>query len=80
MAAEKIAITLDKELVNRLDELVAARQFASRSRAVQEAVREKLDRLDRTRLANECIKLDTRFEQEMAEQGMNADVESWPEY
>jgi metal-responsive CopG/Arc/MetJ family transcriptional regulator len=80
MAAEKIAVTLDKELVNRLDQLVAARHFASRSRAVQEAVREKLDRLDRTRLASECKKLDPRFEQELAEQGMNADVESWPEY
>ena len=62
MSAAKIAITLDEDLVARLDQLVAARQFSSRSRAVQDAVREKLERLDRTRLARECEKLDPRFE------------------
>ena len=80
MATEKIAITLDEELILRLDQLVAARQFPSRSRAVQEAVREKLDRLDHSRLAKECQKLNPQFEQELAEQGMTADAESWPEY
>lgn len=80
MATEKIAITLDVGLVSRLDQLIAEHKFPSRSRAVQEAVREKIERLDRTRLADECRKLDPRFEQEMAEQGMNVDVESWPEY
>ena len=80
MAVEKIAITLDEDLVVRLDKLVAARQFTSRSRAVQEAVREKLERMDRTRLARECKKLDPKFEQNMAELGMNADAQTWPEY
>lgn len=80
MNAAKIAVTIDQDLVARLDELVAARQFASRSRAIQDAVREKLDRLDRTRLARECQKLKPRFEQRMAEQGMEADADQWPEY
>jgi metal-responsive CopG/Arc/MetJ family transcriptional regulator len=80
MAAAKIAITLDKELVERLDKLVEARQFDSRSRAVQEAVREKLDRIDRTRLARECKKLNPRVERKMAELGMESDSRSWPEY
>jgi metal-responsive CopG/Arc/MetJ family transcriptional regulator len=80
MAAERIAITLDTELLNRIDQLVATRQYASRSWVVQEAVREKLKRLDRTSLAKECKKLDSRVEQEIAEQGMSGDVESWPEY
>ena len=80
MSAAKIAITLDEDLVARLDQLVAARQFTSRSRAVQDAVREKLDRLDRPRLARECDKLDPRFERQLAEQGIRADAEAWPEY
>jgi metal-responsive CopG/Arc/MetJ family transcriptional regulator len=80
MASAKIAITLDERMLSRLDALVHERQFASRSRAVQEAVREKLARLDRTRLARECAKLDPSFEQELAEQGFDADAESWPEY
>ncbi len=80
MGTAKIAITLEEELVDRLDELVAERQFASRSRAVQEAVREKLSRLDRTRLARECRKLDPRFEQKLAELDFAAGTDSWPEY
>jgi metal-responsive CopG/Arc/MetJ family transcriptional regulator len=80
MNAAKIAITLERDLLNRLDELVAEQKFASRSRAVQEAVREKLSRLDRTRLARECRKLDPKFEQKLAEQDFAAGLESWPEY
>jgi metal-responsive CopG/Arc/MetJ family transcriptional regulator len=80
MGTAKIAITLEEELVDRLDELVAERQFASRSRAVQEAVREKLSRLDRTRLARECRKLDPKFEQKLAEQDFAVETDSWPEY
>ena len=80
MSAAKIAITLDEELVTRLDELVAQNHFASRSRAVQEAVREKLERLDRTRLVRECAKLDPQFERQLAEQGLDADAKQWPKY
>ncbi|HEY3391389.1 MAG TPA: ribbon-helix-helix domain-containing protein [Lacipirellulaceae bacterium] len=80
MASDKIAITLDHDLVRRLDQLVAARHFPNRSRAVQEAVREKLERVDRTRLAYECKKLDPKFEKQLAELGMNADAEIWPEF
>jgi metal-responsive CopG/Arc/MetJ family transcriptional regulator len=80
MASAKIAITLDEELLIRLDRLVAERQFPSRSGAVQEAVREKLQRFDHSRLARECAKLDAAFERDMAELGMQADAATWPEY
>ena len=36
--------------------------FTDRSRAIQEAVEEKLERLERTRLAEECAKFDPAFE------------------
>jgi metal-responsive CopG/Arc/MetJ family transcriptional regulator len=80
MSIAKIAVTLDKALLTRLDELVAERRFPSRSRVVQEAVREKLERLDRRRLERECRKLNPRAERELAELGLEADVEAWPEY
>jgi Arc/MetJ-type ribon-helix-helix transcriptional regulator len=80
MSAAKIAITLESELLARLDALVERKEFPNRSRAVQEAVREKLDRIDRGRLARECKKLDPRFERELAELGLGDDAESWPEY
>jgi Arc/MetJ-type ribon-helix-helix transcriptional regulator len=54
--------------------------FASRSQAVQAAVREKLDRLAAGRLARECARLDPAEEQALAEEGLGEDAGSWPEY
>lgn len=80
MASDKVAITIDKELLKRLDRLVAERHFPSRSRAVQEAVEEKLARLERTRLATESAKLDRRSERALADEGLKGEAEEWPEY
>lgn len=80
MRTVKIAVTMDHKLLARLDYLVAHNQFPNRSQAVQEAVREKLERLDRSRLARECAKLDPAFEQAMAEEGLTEDAVEWPEY
>jgi len=80
MAAAKVAITIDEELLRRIDRLVEMRKFANRSRAIQEAVRDKLERLERGRLARECAKLDRAFEQRMADEGLAGDLEEWPEF
>jgi len=80
MAKVKIAVTLDEDMVARLDQLVEEDKFPSRSRAVQEAVCDKLQRLKRGRLARECAKLDPSFEKALAEEGMAADYKQWPEY
>ena len=80
MSTAKVAITLDENLLKRLDQLVKNRLFENRSRAIQEAVGEKLARLERNRLARECAKLDRKFEQTMAEEGMSVEVGEWPEY
>ena len=58
MATTKVAISLDSKLLQQLDRLVAEQVFPNRSQAVQDAIRDKLDRLARTRLARECAKLD----------------------
>jgi metal-responsive CopG/Arc/MetJ family transcriptional regulator len=70
MSTAKGAMTLDEDLLKRLDRLVKNRTFENRSRAIQEAVSEKLARLDRGRLARECAKLDRKSEQTMAEEGL----------
>ncbi len=80
MARSKVAISLDSAALERLDRLVRRRVFPNRSRAIQEAVNEKLERLERTRLARECAKLDPRVEKALAEEGMSAELTSWPEY
>ncbi len=80
MGKSKVAITLEDELLARLDELVAQQRFPSRSRAVEEAVEEKLSRVDRSRLARECAKLDPAFERQLADEGLAGDLAEWPEY
>lgn len=80
MSTVKVAITMDENIVKHLDRLVKSHLFENRSRAIQEAVSEKLARLEYSRLARECKKLDRTFEQNMAEEGMSAEVEEWPEY
>jgi metal-responsive CopG/Arc/MetJ family transcriptional regulator len=80
MASAKIAITLDKNLLRRLDLLIAAKGYPSRSRIIQEAVEEKIGRLERRRLAREVVKLDPAEEEALAEEGMGLDFQEWPEY
>ena len=52
---------------------------ASRSQLIQQAVRERLARLRRTSLAEECAKLDPDAERAEAEHGLVAES-AWPEY
>ncbi len=80
MATPKIAITMDERTLQRLDRLVKERVFPNRSKAIQDAVEEKLNKLERNRLARECSKLDPAAEKAMAEEGMSEELEQWPEY
>lgn len=80
MATSKIAITIDQNTLNRLDLLVKLDFFPNRSRAIQEAVAEKLERLEKSRLARESAKLDFNFEQSLAEEGLESEIDEWPEY
>ncbi len=80
MTTTKIAITLDEKTLGRLDRLVRNRRYPNRSKAIQEAVKEKLQRLERPRLAEECAKLDPNFEKTIAEEGMSEELSGWPEY
>ncbi|GAB6888431.1 hypothetical protein JCM13304A_19300 [Desulfothermus okinawensis JCM 13304] len=80
MAVSKIAITIDSNLLKEIDMLVKSNLFPSRSKAIQEAVAEKIKKLKKTRLAKECAKLDPDFEQRMAEEGFSMEINEWPEY
>jgi Arc/MetJ-type ribon-helix-helix transcriptional regulator len=80
MGKAKVAITLEEETLEKVDRLIKLQVFPNRSRAIQEAVEEKLERLERSRLAVECAKLDPAFEKALAEEGLSADLAAWPEY
>ena len=80
MGRSKVAISLDESTLNRLDKLVQKQVFPNRSQAIEEAVAEKLARLERSRLAQECAKLDPALEKALAEEGLSVDLAKWPEY
>jgi Arc/MetJ-type ribon-helix-helix transcriptional regulator len=80
MPVEKIAITLDRELVKEIDRGVKSGLYRNRSRAIEEAVREKLDRHRRRRLSVEARKLDRKEETALAEEAMTGEESTWPEY
>ncbi len=80
MSAAKVTISIDQTLLKKVDHLVKSHVYSNRSQAIQQAVEEKVSRLDKTRLARECAKLDKAFEQAMANEGLPAESEEWPEY
>jgi len=80
MGRTKIAISIEEGTLHRIDRLVESRMFPSRSRAIETAVQEKIERVKRRRLARECAKLDSKWEKALAEEGLSSDWKEWPEY
>ena len=80
MATTKVAVTIDSELLAQVDRLVAQQVFPNRSKAIQEALQDKLTRMRRSRLARESAKLDPQIEQSLAEEGMVQELDTWPVY
>jgi Arc/MetJ-type ribon-helix-helix transcriptional regulator len=80
MPKSKVAISVEKVLLTRIDQLARQGVFANRSQAIEIALREKLARLERGRLSREAAKLDPLQEQSMAEEGLSEDESAWPEY
>jgi metal-responsive CopG/Arc/MetJ family transcriptional regulator len=80
MGSAKVAITIDDDTLQRLDRLVKEHVFPNRSKAIQEAVQDKIKRLEKSRLARECAKLNPSYEQALADEGISEDVNEWPEY
>ncbi|MGH8244875.1 MAG: ribbon-helix-helix domain-containing protein [Gammaproteobacteria bacterium] len=75
---QKIAVTIEKRLVQDRDRWVREGKFPNRSKALQSAVQLLAEREKRTRLGRELAKLDRAAEQQMAEEGLGD--ESWPAY
>jgi len=80
MATTKVAVTIDTKLLAQVDQLVAQHIFPNRSRAIQAALEDKLTRMRRSRLARETAKLNPQQEQALAEENMEQELATWPEY
>jgi Arc/MetJ-type ribon-helix-helix transcriptional regulator len=80
MSVAKVTISIESGLLKKVDYLVKERVFSNRSQAIQSAVKEKVSRLDRNRLARECAKLNRTEEQSLADVGLSSEAEEWLEY
>jgi hypothetical protein len=80
MAKTNLTISIDSDLIESLDRLVAARLFPDRNRAVEEAIRDQLDRLALARLARSSDAVDPRPEPDLALEGLTVDAGEWSEY
>ncbi len=80
MSVAKVTISIESNLLKKVDRLVKERIFSNRSQAVQSAVEEKVSRLDNNRLERECAKLNKTEEQNLADLGLAGEVEEWLEY
>ena len=78
MPTMKVAITVDQQLLRLVDRWVIQGRYPSRSQAIQAAVREKIERWNHTRLADEVAKLNPKEERAMAEEAFAGDA--WPEF
>lgn len=80
MSVSRVTISIDQSLLERVDRLVRSGVFPDRSHIIQQAIEEKIARIDRTRLARECAKLQPADEQALADEGLSGDGAQWPEY
>lgn len=80
MRSVKVAITIEEKLLIQIDRWIAERCYPNRSRAIQAAVREKLERARRRRLAEEATRLDPKEERALAEEGFAVGSKTWVAY
>lgn len=80
MSVAKIAISIDDQLLAKLDEFITQKKFKTRSQAIQMAVQKTVDLLDHKRLIQACSRLNPHVERELADEKLTKDVEEWPEF
>ena len=76
----KIAITIDEDLLSRLDRMVKEGKYSNRSQAIQEAVEYRIEAVTKTRMARESAKLYPGYEQMLADEGLEGDLSELPKY
>jgi metal-responsive CopG/Arc/MetJ family transcriptional regulator len=69
MGRAKIAITVDEVALAEIDRLVREGVYANRSKAIEAAVQDRVERSRHSRLARESAKLDRSEEQALANEG-----------
>lgn len=75
----RVTISVPADLLETVEDLVAD-QGASRSEWIQEAIRERIRALRRTRLERAAQLLDHDEEVALAEEALTSGADGWPEY
>jgi metal-responsive CopG/Arc/MetJ family transcriptional regulator len=79
MSAIKVAISIDEHFLQEVDQLVRSHVYPNRSKAIQDAVVDKLARLRNSHLLRESRKLKPNEEQAAAEEWLSGE-EQWPAF
>lgn len=80
MAVAKVAITVEKEILKQVDRLVREGKYKNRSKAIQDALEDKLKGWRKKRLLNELSKLDPAEERAAAEESLGFEDDPWEKY
>jgi Arc/MetJ-type ribon-helix-helix transcriptional regulator len=80
MPKAKIAVTINEEIVLQIDQLVKQHEYTNRSQAIEDALMEKLKKINKYRLSKELTKLDIQEERHLAEEGIEGDNKEWAQY
>ncbi len=79
LRTERVTVSLPAGLIDEVASVAGARP-ANRSGLVQESLRFYLRELRRRRMAEEAAKINAAEEEAMAEEAVETDLETWPEY
>ncbi len=80
MAATKVAVTIDAQLLREVDSWVASGEFPNRSQAIQAALaRLRAERTRHQSLLAELVKLEPERERALADERLVGET-SWPPY
>ena len=80
MSTKKITVTLQENVVERLDSLVKNHHHKSRSKAVQIAINDYLKNMEKQKMYAQIDKMDLEEEMQVAEESLEAANEIWTEY
>ena len=80
MPKDKVAITVEKDILRELDLMVKEKNIPSRSKAIEEAISQLIENWRKNRLYEQLRNLDVEAEKAEAEASVDAVNEAWQKY
>ncbi|HAA84994.1 MAG TPA: CopG family transcriptional regulator [Kosmotogaceae bacterium] len=80
MPKDKVAITIEKDILRELDLMVKEKNIPSRSKAIEDAISQLIENWRKNRLYEQLRNLDVEAEKAEAEESVDAVNEAWQKY